>query len=526
MKIKIIYSIISVILFTACNNDDELSESKNFLNHPQNVCVKITTSRKTYNLQAEDSDIFHHQIMNLPGTRSSETRVAVEKEYQCSDMLILPQCQSKIWLGNVITRNSAMNSTFKPIDGFKKTIDVSTTLPGTVPESINAPSYSRYNSFIQSQEKQGSFEQNQELSISEEQFTSYNELKRAFGSNVNTNVLFWGSSKSSSYEEHKIQKSTGIYVKFYQKSFTASMDISNPPYAMVEQNMMDSALYINSITYGHMGILALETNSNADYAKTTITSSFHKLFSHGSSSFSKEEKEFLDGCSFREIVIGGNSSSAVQCFTGYDGFISHIANSTFSSNEPGVPIFCTFANVSDNSLAYMNFKYTIFKDPLYIDIIDTKNGQFEHQYAINFYSDRNRTPTIADPLIKFNFKKDIKFEEQNKMFRDTTFIESFYNYNYDKSIKACGFVTQKSLCRMHGGYHGQMESDEINIKYENETLLSSPDYELLSITDSKNIDNSSKPVFGGSRTGTPIHKDSTNVSNNNGNGKGIFGGHR
>ena len=148
MKIKIIYSIISVFLFTACNNDDELSESRNFLNHPQNVCVKITTSRKTYNLQAEDSDIFHHQMMNLPGTRSGETRVAVEKEYQCSDMLILPQCQSKIWLGNVITRNSAMNSTFKPIDGFKKTIDVSTTLPGTVPESINAPSYSRYKSFI------------------------------------------------------------------------------------------------------------------------------------------------------------------------------------------------------------------------------------------------------------------------------------------------------------------------------------------------------------------------------------------
>lgn len=80
---------------------------------------------------------------------------------------------------------------------------------------------------------------------------------------------------------------------------------------------------------------------------------------------------------------------------------------------------------------------------------------------------------------------------------------------------------------MHGGYHGQMESDEINIKYENETLLSSPDYELLSITDSKNIDNSSKPRFGGSRAITPVQKDSTNISNNNsGNGKGVFGGHR
>ena len=128
MKIKIIYSIISVILFTACNIDDELSDSKNHLGHPQNTCVRIITSRETYNLQAEDSDIFHHQMMTLPGTRAGETRVAVEKEYQCSDMLILPQCQSKIWLGNVITRNSAMNSTFKPIDGLKQAIDVSTAM--------------------------------------------------------------------------------------------------------------------------------------------------------------------------------------------------------------------------------------------------------------------------------------------------------------------------------------------------------------------------------------------------------------
>ncbi len=282
----------------------------------------------------------------------------------------------------------------------RSSINVGLTLPGTTPKTITNPTSLNYLSYIQEQTSKGSFIQSNEFNFTIEQFTSYNELKVAFGSNVNTNMLFWGSSSTTEMDEHRIDKATGLYVKFFHTSYKAFMDYPQGTIAEIPSNMIDEAVYVNSITYGRLGILTLETNSTAEYSKEVINKTFSKLFVSGSSSLTTEEQKFLNGCDFKVYLIGGNGSTAVQSFTGYAGFIQHIKKGTFSRDEPGAPLFCTFNHVKDNSPVKVNFKFSVKKEPLYIEFVTRSDELY-----LNFYRSRSKVPVIADPRIKFSFHK-------------------------------------------------------------------------------------------------------------------------
>lgn len=265
--------------------------------------------------------------------------------------------------------NFIVNCVYKPLIYPRTPITISLTLPGTSPQQIHPASYSKYLAYIQEQTTKGTFVQNGEFNFTTEQFTSYNELKVAFGSNVNTNGLFWGSSTSSSSSDHLINKATGLYVKFYQTSFKAIMDYPRDKIALVPTDMIDSAVYINSITYGRLGLLTLETNESVYEAQDKINQIFKTLFYSNSSTFTKEEQSFLNGCEFKVYLIGGNGNTSVESFSGLDGFIQHIKKGSFSRNVPGTPIFCTFNHVKDNSPVKVQFKFSVKKEPLYIELV-------------------------------------------------------------------------------------------------------------------------------------------------------------
>ena len=72
------------------------------------------------------------------------------------------------------------------------------------------------------------------------------------------------------------------------------MDYPQGQIAEIPTNMIDSAVYINSITYGRLGILTLETNEMVDVAKENINKIFKTIISSSSTTFSKEEQSFLE----------------------------------------------------------------------------------------------------------------------------------------------------------------------------------------------------------------------------------------
>ena len=97
------------------------------------------------------------------------------------------------------------------------------------------------------------------------------------------------------------------------------MDYPQKQIATIPESIIDSAAYINSISYGRLGIMTLETNSTVQYSRETVNTVFKKLFTSGTTSLTIEERSFLDGCDYKLYQIGGNSATSVESFTGYDG---------------------------------------------------------------------------------------------------------------------------------------------------------------------------------------------------------------
>jgi len=481
-----LFSFLLLVPLDSCTDETEnyLVTAPIKYHHPDDYVVSISTSRNPFNLLDEDSTLFNGSNGLRGITRSIDDYFTVEKDVSTNETVVLPEYSPHVWLGNVLYRSSVADCTFKPIPGSKKPVTASLTLTGTEPGVISNPSYSMFTSYIKQQIPKSSFKQNDEFLFSIEQFTSYNELKSAFGSNVNTSFLFWGSSSSSSGMEHHINKATGIYLKFWQSSFSAVMDTPSIPYANVLTELMDSAVYINSITYGRFGLLTLETNEEANYAKRMIQESFHTLFTKGSSYITSEQRSFLNGCDFKVYLIGGNGTTAVQSFNGFTGFVDHITKGQFSKEQPGVPIFCSFANVADNSLAKIKFKYNIRREPLYVDIIDNYTRlryRHAHEYMMRFYANQAKVPTIAHPKVKFRFRFDVSYKDAHRNFRDTTYVQEYSNTCYNTSMPLFSYNSYQAGTRSHQ-VGREWETDIMWEQYTDVKLLDSPDYKLLNIT--------------------------------------------
>lgn len=493
----------------SCSTEDSSDVAVKRGTH-QSSNIKITTSRSAGNILGTNS--------SGPLTRALNDDPFTEvRRVSCFESVILPELQSHIWIGNLLMKGSIISCNYIPLIYPRNPITVSLTLPGTEPLVIQSPSYSSFLNYIQQQTSKGSFMQNDEFNFTVEQFSSYNELKVAFGSNVNTNGIFWGSSSGSSETDHLINKASGLYVKFYQTSFKALMDYPEEEIATIPNNLIDSAVYVNSITYGRMGILTLETNETAYEAQEKINKIFKTIFSSSSYTFTQEEQSFLNGCDFKVYLIGGTGSTSVESFTGLDGFIQHIKKGAFSRDVPGTPIFCTFNHVKDNSPVSVDFEFTVKKDPLYVEIkhepilnvpktnqlgtnIDYTLIKGYGQIRIYFYRNRSKVPTIADPRITIKVGCQRK---SNRYYSDETIQNAV---TIEREIKNAGYQTSAlltwkeesygsgrgnttyvdwSIVMMHYYYNNHKKQSRYNSHdeyWDEYYLINTNDYEILGVT--------------------------------------------
>lgn len=435
--------ILCVFAITGCIKEDE---NIDFVPN-KDIVIDINTTRTVGNILGTNSNV---EIMSRKSAvidssgneansdimlRASASDPFTEiREVECFESVVLPELQPHIWIGNILTKSSVADCNYNPLIYPRNPITVSSTLPGMNPLVIENPSFSKYMSYIQEQTAKGNFSQNGEFNFTTEQFTSYNELKVAFGSNVNTGALFWKSNTSTEGIDHTISKATGLYVKFYQTSFKIVMDYPQGQIASIPSNLINEAVYVNSITYGRLGILTIETNEAVHNAETIINKTFSKLFVSGSSSLTTEEESFLEGCDFRVYLIGGNGSTSVETFKGYSGFIQHIKKGTFSKNEPGAPLFCTFNHVKDNSPVSIKFKYSIKKEPIFLELkwkmksSDNLYIKNKGDLIVNFYRNKSKIPTIAPPDMKI--KLQVKTNEIDRDPKYTNPAPTFKNYEF------------------------------------------------------------------------------------------------
>lgn len=323
-----------------------------------------------------------------------------------------------IFPGSILEGNSISNQDYKPIFvSNRNPITVSMTLTHNTPKhtsrSIEAPSYSKLSDYVVDMVKDGNFDQNQKFMFSYKRFSFYDEIKTAFGTNINTRKLFSSKSESSTQERDKIQKSAGMYVKFFQSSFTVNMDIAPLSNQPIKGNSEYEPVYVNSLTYGRLGIIVFETDETYEFAETCIKKEFDRIFYHKTTTLDEKEEKFFENTEFKVLIIGADSNDAVQTVKGYSHFLSLIYNSRFTETSYGVPITCSFSYANSHGLVETEFVNILHIEPLFVDFAHDNysydadiNDYWHREYCdrtLHFYKDRQKkTPARPNPDIVFD----------------------------------------------------------------------------------------------------------------------------
>ena len=110
-------------------------------------------------------------------------------------------------------------------------------------------------------------------------------------------------------------------------------------------------VYINSIIFGRMGIIAIESDYSYNELKTAFKAALTAGKVNGELNISTEYKDILTQSSMKIFVSGGKGQDVAKIVEGYDEFKNFIINGgEFTRDIPGVPIFFTANYVHNNSV--------------------------------------------------------------------------------------------------------------------------------------------------------------------------------
>lgn len=342
MRKKIIYFAILLLIFSSCSKEDlkysDISESSS-----GNIYIPDPIIIPSKSLDWDES--YHPNDMISKG------------QNQSSEMAIT---SVNLFIGGVYTAASINDLTISPINKPVKSISVAYTFPGFFTDIIPTPGVvSMYTSLGKAVESP-KFSGQQSLSFEYDfrQFSYYNEMKLAFGGNVNIfNIL----KIDATYENGKIKQKTGLFARVLQKNFSVIMDY--PTNGNIFKNESDlaatshlSPVYINSVTFGRMAIISIESESNYEEVKKAFKLALTVKTVGGELQLDDTSRELLEKAEIRILVYGGAGSEVAKLVMGFDKFQEFIVNGgEFSKEVPGVPIFFTCNYASDNSIFSTTF---------------------------------------------------------------------------------------------------------------------------------------------------------------------------
>lgn len=325
--------------------------------------------------------------------------------------------QSCIYPGSILEGNSINEQKFKPIIlPNRRPITVSSSLTHTYAKStskvIENPSYSKLNDYVKEMVRDGSFAQSEKFMFHQARFTFFDEIKTALGANVDVRGLFSSRKEQSTELRNRIVKSTGMYVKFYQSAFTVNTDIEPLSDTTVKGSSSYEPVYVNSVTYGRMGILVFETDEDYIFAKKCISKEFSRIFQSGKEKLTREEEQFFNETEFKLLVIGGDSNYTVHSINGYAEFLEMIYKSRFTEEAYGVPISCTFAYANSHEIVELEIENTIYIEPLFVSVDRAESRGYSDDKGLysssssdiylSFYRDREKTKkAFPKPDIEF-----------------------------------------------------------------------------------------------------------------------------
>lgn len=188
------------------------------------------------------------------------------------------------------------------------------------------------------------------------QFSMYSEMKLAFGANVD---IFSILKIDGSYNSNQIRHKTGLFARVCQKNFDGVIDYPDDGNIFANNNNLSrfpNAVYINSITYGRMAIISIESDASYNEVKSAFKIALNQKKVNGTISMDAQAKKLLEEAEIRIWIRGGKGADVVKTVAGFDEFTNFIVNGgTFTKDVPGQPIFCTLNRVDDNSAFALQF---------------------------------------------------------------------------------------------------------------------------------------------------------------------------
>lgn len=350
-------------------------------------------------------------------------------EFEANEHAVYSDYEDQIYPGALIKGNSVESFDFNPVIGYTpKPISVSVSLPapaGIVAANIAVPSLTATTQMVNNVLLSGGLAQGgfSKYNLNIKEFTYYDELKEFFATSKNTNAIFFNSSSAGSTGIKKISKATGLMARFIQKNFTVDMDIPKAGQLIdlnVDAGILGaySPVYVSSVTYGRLGIITVESNSNFDELKRAFEKAFGIIgVVNSSNNLTQEEINIINGADIKVYLVGGQGAMAVQTINGYQNFMQYLGGGqTFSPQTPGVPIVFSLRYLSDHKAYKAKFQINYGNiEKVYARIeygYSDKKEPFPPPYRrftfsnvfLAFYSDAAcTTPTRASNVIKFSY---------------------------------------------------------------------------------------------------------------------------
>lgn len=294
------------------------------------------------------------------------------------------------------------------------------------------------------------------LQLELDSFTVYEELKTLYSYNKGVDVFLVNTNTVKQGENHLITAKSAIKIKFFQENFTIDLDVPNSYNELFDPTGLDmgtitggvTPVYVQSVTYGRMGIMVIESEYSSDKVYNAIYKQLGILQNliGVDRNLTEEEKNIINTAEMKVRYTGiGLDADGTIKVNGLSGFIDILsANKTYSKESPGVPVAF--------QLAYLNDGHGIVEAPFQINY-----GPYDMPFAkieYNNYTENyggNPQNRQADIFVSFYLDKEGKI-----VYKD---VPDFIPFKYEKTVNTTSFNNYIPT------YNTRTSSEGFSVKY-------------------------------------------------------------
>ena len=342
-----------LVLLNACSKDDdtvspppptmpnpsEINEHVQNLpspNQPNEIQSPVLTNTTTEDLNGLSCTVRTYQW--APGYPES---------------ILLDPTSDVIWLGSILQGSSITTGAYTPVVANRKPMTFSTDIENLedVSKPVENPNLATVRQAISellAQKFTGELSSSMAFSVKE--IHSSNQLRLSI--NGNYDGLF--TDVNAQFNFNNTQIKSRYLVQFTQVFYSLDLNLPASPadmlYEIPDNLGTHTPVYVSSMKYGRMAMLAFESTKEASELQAAIEASFNALISSGGLEFEAGHESTWNSTSFKALAVGDSNHDIL--IEGISGLKTWVQDGTdYDENSAAAPLAYTLRFLSDNAIA-------------------------------------------------------------------------------------------------------------------------------------------------------------------------------